>query len=214
MADVEFFLDPICPWAWVTSRWTVEVASQRGLDVDWRFISLRMVNESKDYDRDFPPQYVNVHEAGRSMLRIAAAAREAGGNDAVGRLYTELGNRLHTDGRSRAEIHEGDFSLIDEAVESAGLSAAIGEARSDERYDTVVRAETDLAISRTGPDVGTPILTFDPGTAEEATFFGPVMGRIPRGDEAVALWDDVVAMARRPYVFELKRTQRGRPDFG
>lgn len=214
MADVEFFLDPICPWAWVTSRWTVEVAEQRGLSVDWRFICLRMLNEAKDYDREFPPRYLNVHGAGRRMLRIAAAARDHGGNEAVGRLYAELGARLHTAGRSQAEVHEGDFSLIAEAIGAAGLPASLEEAGEDEGRDVVVRQETDVALSRTGADVGTPILTFDPGTAEEASFFGPVMGRIPRGEEALALWDDVVRLARRPYVFELKRTMRGRPDFG
>jgi 2-hydroxychromene-2-carboxylate isomerase len=213
MADVDFFFDPICPWAWVTSRFTAEVARQRDLDVDWRFISLRMVNERKDYDRDFPEGYINVHNAGRDMLRMAAAARDAGGNEAVGRLYTELGVRLHDQGRSRTEIREGDRSLIAEAIGAAGLAPELEKAADDASFDELVRVETELAISRTGGDVGTPILTFGPGSAEEASFFGPVMGRIPRGDEAVALWDHVVFLARQPFVFEVKRTLRGRPDF-
>ena len=214
MADVEFFFDPICPWAWVTSRFTLEVAGQRDLAVDWRFISLRMVNEQKDYGKDFPEGYVHVHGAGRAMLRIAAAAREHGGNDAVGRLYTELGVRLHDQGRSRSEVREGDFSLFAEAVAAAGLPPELEKAGDDEGHDAVVRAETELALGRTGPDVGTPILTLDPGTAEEASFFGPVIARIPRGEEALRIWDAAALLARTPYFYELKRTNRQRPEFG
>ena len=120
---VDFFFDPVCPWAWVTSRFTTEVAGLRGIDVDWRFISLRMVNEQKDYGKVFPPGYVNSHEGGRAMLRVAAAARQHGGNEAVARLYTELGTRLHDHGRGQTELREGDFSLIAESIVAAGLPA-------------------------------------------------------------------------------------------
>src|SRR5262245_11891388 len=130
MADVEFFFDPICPWAWITSRLTVEVADQRGLDVEWRFISLRMVNEQKDYDRDFPPGYINAHGGGRRMLRIAAAARDHGGNGAVAAAYTAFGEHLHTAGRA-AEIREADYRLIDDAVAAAGLPASLVAAGED-----------------------------------------------------------------------------------
>ena len=214
MADVDFFLDPICPWAWLTSRFTIEVAAQRDLSVDWRFICLRMVNEQKDYGKEFPQGYTNVHESGRAMLRVAAAARELGGNEAVGRLYSELGVRLHNEGRARTEVREGDFSLVGEAVLAAGLPAELETAGKDESLDTLIRAETDLALSRTGPDVGTPILTFGPGTADEVSFFGPVIGRVPRGEEALRIWDAVVTLARTPDLYEVKRTNRERPVFG
>ena len=214
MADVEFFFDPICPWAWITSRFTIEVADQRDLSVDWRFICLRMVNEQKDYGKDFPQGYVNVHGAGRAMLRMAAAAREHGGNDAVARLYTELGVRLHDQGRSRSEVREGDLSLLPEAVAAAGLPTLVAEAAEDERHDKVVRAETEQALDRTGPDVGTPILTFGPGTPDEASVFGPVIGRIPRGEEALRIWDAAVLLARTPGLYEVKRTNRQAPVFG
>ena len=210
---VDFFFDPVCPWAWVTSRFTAEVAGLRGIDVEWRFISLRMVNEQKDYGKDFPPGYVNSHEGGRAMLRVAAAARQHGGNEAVARLYTELGTRLHDHGRGQSELREGDFSLIAESVVAAGLPAELEAAGKDEAHDAVIRAETDLALSRTGSGVGTPILTFDPGTPAEASFFGPVLGRIPRGEEALQLWDTVVTLARTRDLYELKRTNRQRPDF-
>ena len=213
MADLEFFFDPVCPWAWVTSRWVVEVAEQRSYDVDWRFICLRIVNEEKAFEQDPTSPYARVHGAGRMMLRAAAAAKVAGGSDAVGRLYTELGNRLHHEGRSMSEIREGNYSLIDEAIEAAGLGTDIAAATNDEKWDEVLRDETALALSRTGNDVGTPIITFAPGTIEETSFFGPVLNRIPRGAEAVEIWDTVEKLARVPGLFELKRTNRGRPDF-
>jgi 2-hydroxychromene-2-carboxylate isomerase len=213
MADVEFFFDPICPWAWITSRFTVEVAGQRDLSVDWRFICLRMVNEERDYEREFPPGYVNAHRAGQRMLRIAAAARRDGGNEAVAALYTAFGEQLHT-ARRGEEIRDGDDSVISESVELAGLPAALTAAGEDEALDAVVRDETDLALSRTGKDVGTPIITFAPGTADEVSYFGPVLARIPRGDEAVRIWDAVEVLARTPGFAELKRSARDRPTFG
>jgi 2-hydroxychromene-2-carboxylate isomerase len=212
MADVEFFFDPICPWAWITSRLTVEVARQRELAVDWRFICLRMVNEDKEYEKDFPPGYVNAHTAGQRMLRIAAATRQDLGNDAVGALYTAFGEQLHTAGRSE-EIRDGDDSVIGEAVEIAGLPAALVAASSDEELDAVVREETDLALGRTGNDVGTPILTFAPGTADETSLFGPVVARIPRGEEALRIWDAVELLARTRGFAELKRSARDRPTY-
>jgi 2-hydroxychromene-2-carboxylate isomerase len=212
MADVEFFFDPICPWAWITSRFTVEVAGQRDLAVDWRFICLRMVNEERDYEREFPPGYVNAHRAGQRMLRIAAAARRDGGNEAVAALYTAFGEQLHT-ARRGEEIRDGDDSVIGESVELAGLPAALTSDGDDEALDAVVRDETDLALSRTGKDVGTPIITFAPGTADEVSFFGPVVSRIPRGDEALRIWDAVELLARTPGFAELKRSARDRPTF-
>jgi 2-hydroxychromene-2-carboxylate isomerase len=213
MADVEFFFDPICPWAWITSRFTIEVAEQRDLDIEWRFICLRIVNEEKDYGKDFPQGYVNAHGGGRRMLRVAAAARDDGGNDAVAALYTALGEQLHTGGRAK-EIREGDYSVIGEAVELSGLPAALSAAADDEGYDAVLREETDAALARTGKDVGTPIITFAPGTDREASFFGPVIARIPRGDEALRIWDAVEMLASTPGFAELKRSSRERPIFG
>jgi hypothetical protein len=213
IADIDFFFDPICPWAWITSRFTVEVASQRGLAVDWKFICLRMVNEEKDYERDFPAGYVNAHGGGRRMLRIAAAAREQHGNDAVAALYTAFGERLHTAGRS-VEIREADYGLIEEAVDAVGLPSSLVEAGEDEGYDVVLREETEVALSRTGKDVGTPIITLTPGTDREASFFGPVIARIPRGEEALRIWDAFELLARTPGFAELKRSARDRPAFG
>ena len=213
MADVEFFFDPICPWAWITSRFAIEVADQRGLSIDWRFICLRMVNEEKDYEREFPQGYINAHGGGRRMLRIAAAAREHDGNGAVGALYSALGRELHDGGRS-VEIRDADYRVIDEAVAAAGLPPALVAAGEDEGNDVVLREETEVALSRTGKDVGTPIITFSPGTDTEATFFGPVISRIPRGEEALRIWDAAELLARTPGFAEIKRSARERPAFG
>jgi 2-hydroxychromene-2-carboxylate isomerase len=212
MADVEFFFDPICPWAWISSRLTVEVVRQRELDVDWRFICLRMVNEDRHYEHEFPPGYVNAHTAGQRMLRIAAATRQDGGNEAVSALYTAFGEQLHTAGRSE-EVRDGDDSLIVEAVELAGLPASLAAAGDDEEFDGVLREETDLALRRTGKDVGTPIITFGPGSERETSFFGPVIARIPRGEEALRIWDAFELLARTPGFAEIKRSARDRPTF-
>ena len=99
MSDVDFFFDPICPWAWITSRWAVEVAGLRQLEVDWRFISLRIVNEHRDYETEFPAGYPEIHGLGLRLLRVAAAAREEGGNAAVGALYSEFGRIIHSEHR-------------------------------------------------------------------------------------------------------------------
>jgi 2-hydroxychromene-2-carboxylate isomerase len=210
---IEFFFDPVCPWAWITSRFAVEVSEQTGLPIDWRFICLRMVNDVKDYST-FPPGYANVHGAGRSFLRVAAAARAEAGNDGVGRLYTALGTALHNNGRG-AEVREsGDVSgVLADALATAGLPATLAQAADDESFDAVLHEETDLALSRTGKDVGTPIITYDPGTDHEQSFFGPVISRIPRGDEAIEVWAAVERLARTPGLAEVKRSLRSRPQF-
>lgn len=213
-AHIEFFFDPMCPWAWITSRFVNEVATHQPLDVTWRFISLRMVNEAKDYERDFPPAYERLHAAGTAMLRVAAAVGDSGGSAAVGRLYTELGTRLHDQGGS-ARIRDGEdpSGLLGEAVVAAGLPAALASAAADEAWTEVVRADTSVALARTGPGVGTPIITFDPSRPDNTSIFGPVVARIPRGHEAVAVWEAARLLACTPGLAELKRSRRDRPDF-
>lgn len=213
---LDFFFDPVCPWAWITSRWVTGVAAARPVEVTWRFIALRMVNEHRYDERDFPARYAVVHGAGLRLLRIAAAVRYREGNDAVARWYTAVGTLLHTEGRSGPTWEAGEAALaglVDEALRRAGLPDAYAAERDDDAHDTVIRAETELALERTGPDVGTPIITFDPGTGAEASFFGPVISRIPRGAEALTVWDAVVALARTPGMAELKRSVRSRPVF-
>jgi Mycothiol-dependent nitroreductase Rv2466c len=120
---------------------------------------------------------------------------------------------VHNAGRGRSEVREGDLSLIEEAVAAAGLDPSMAAAANNEGFDAVLRGETDIALSRTGKDVGTPIITFAPGTDREASFFGPVIARIPRRAEATELWDAVERLARTEGLYELKRTNREAPDF-
>jgi 2-hydroxychromene-2-carboxylate isomerase len=196
--DLEFFFDPICPFDWVTSRWVVEVSELRGVTIEWKFIALAIVNEETDYSK-FPPAYPALHGLGRRLLRVAAAARAAGGNEAVGAFYTATGDRMHHDGVSVA---------VFEVVAAAGLDASLAAAADDESWDELLREETDQSLGRTGRDVGTPILTFAPGTDREASLFGPVISSIPRGDAALELWDAVQTLARTPGFAELKRSMR------
>ena len=212
--DLEFFFDPVCPFAWITSRWVCEVQERSGYSVRWRFISLAIVNEAKDYSQ-FPPAYATVHGAGKRWLRIAAAVDEVSGNDAVAAFYTALGTALHTSGLSR-RVLEGEAlpgDLAEQALVAAGLDPALAAAADDEARDAVLRSDTEIALGRTGRDVGTPILTFDPGTDRENSLFGPVISRIPRGDDAVALWDAVRTLAATPGFAEFKRSLRDEIDF-
>ncbi|MHB8506969.1 MAG: mycothiol-dependent nitroreductase Rv2466c family protein [Acidimicrobiales bacterium] len=197
MSDVEFFFDPICPWAWLTSRWVAEVAARRDLDVDWRFICLGIVNASRSLDPSHEASYL----AGRRLLRVAAAVRAAEGRERVGELYTQFGGDLHVHRRRDDIVGDLPGYLV-----SVGLGDYVGAA-GDEGLDTVLQEETDAALERTGRDVGTPIITFG-----GASWFGPVISRVPRGDEALRLWDAVWEVATFPGLAELKRSLREPPQ--
>jgi len=208
-ADVEFFWDPVCPWAWLTSRWVAEVASLRSLEVDWRFISLRLLNKHKNYETDFPAGYPAVHGSGLKLLRVAAAVRDAEGRGRMGELYTTFGGDIHVH-RRRKEITDHYDAGFPDYLASVGLGA-FAAAANDDRWDTVLQAETDEALSRTGNDVGTPIITFSHAGSTHS-FFGPVISRVPRGDEALRLWDAVWEVATFPGLAELKRSLREPPQ--
>jgi len=141
MADVEFFFDPVCPWAWITSRWIEEVRHQRPLDVTWRFIALRIINEHRDYDHDFPPSHLERHTLGLRLLRVAAALRAAAGPDAVGPYYAAVGGVLHVDGG----IPDPATVLAD-----LGHDPHLADAASETAWDDVVRADGDEALMRAG----------------------------------------------------------------
>lgn len=224
MADIEFFFDPMCPWAWITSRWTTEVASQRDLEVEWRFISLKLLNEpafradeeavAEGREPQLPPTYRESSNIGFRLLRVAAALREQVGNDAVADFYTACGRVIHEGGLSARMWNGEDVGdVVSDVLNSAGLDEAFVAAADDETHDEVIRAETDLAIARAGEDLGTPIITFDTSRPDEATMFGPVINRIPRGEEALELWDAMWTVARTPGIAEFKRSIRGEPRF-
>jgi 2-hydroxychromene-2-carboxylate isomerase len=206
VADVDFFFDPVCPWAWITSRWVTEVAEQRSLEVDWRFIALRMIN-GDDFYAKARPGYEEGHMLGLRLLRVAAAIRDDAGIAPVADYYTVIGRAIHVEeGRDELNGVEG----IAKVLASLDLSPDLAEAADDEAWDLPVRADTDEALARVGKDVGTPIITF--GAPGGPSFFGPVISRVPRGREAVDLWDAVVAVAKVPGFAELKRSLRERPQ--
>lgn len=208
--DAEFFLDTGCPWCWVTSRWVTNVQSERELSVRWRFISLMILNE--DVDNDYVNRARPTHLAMLRILRACHEVREREGNDALGRLYTAIGTELHVHGRGD-EAYADVPAFLSGCLSAVGLDPAYAAHADDESHDAALRAETEEALARTGADVGTPIITFGPGSEAERSFFGPVMPRAPKGDDAVALWNAVATLAHSD-VAELKRTLRGDLDFG
>lgn len=211
MSDLEFFFDPVCPWAWITSRWVSEVQAQRDYDVRWRFISLYIVNEQQTATW-YTPEYRAGHLVGHHALRVADQLRLTVDNEAVGRFYTTVGTAFHHDGR-RAEMQADPVSFVKSALGDIGADVGLADHVFDESHDAYLREETELAFSRTGRDVGTPILTFHPGAADEGSFFGPVIAKIPRGGEAAKLWDAIELIATSSGLSELKRSNRSRPDF-
>ena len=215
-ADLRFYFDPVCPFAWMTSTWVRTVAAQRDYRVDWRFISLRIVNEGVDYAAQFPPEYEAGHTAGLRLLRVASRVRAEHGRPAVGAFYEALGHRVFESELQEnwgAGEHRDTPAFVEPALAAAGLPEELSVALDDDAQDVVIRAETEEALSLTGRDVGTPILHFEPGAPSGGTaFFGPVISRRPSGEEAVALWDHVVALARFPGFAELKRSLRERPQ--
>ncbi len=208
MADLDFFVDPVCPWAWITSRWVTEVQALRQYEVSWKFSSLRMVNSDRGYEPDSSRE--RIHIVGLQGLRVASAARARAGNAAVAAFFTQLGNALHVQGRGEELANPQQF--FSEVATSAGLPAEISDAWQDTAHDSVIRYETDLALSRTGKDVGTPILTFAPNSDHAVSLFGPVISKAPRGNEALKLWDAVQTLAETG-VAEIKRSLRSAPDF-
>ena len=214
-ADARFYFDPTCPFAWMTSKWVRVVQQERGYQVDWRFISLWMVNADVDYETHFPPGYIAGHTAGLRLLRVAAAARDRSGPDAVARFYAAAGGRIFDAAPDPAREgsdtgYRGTPEFVAPILADAGLPAALVGALDDESFDVVIRTETDEALTLTGKDVGTPIIQFQP--PDGMAFFGPVISRLPAPADAVQLWDHVAALATFPGFAELKRSLRERPQ--
>jgi hypothetical protein len=211
--DLHFYFDPVCPFAWMTSKWVRIVAAQRDYRVDWRFISLRMLNAHIDYASHFPPEYEAGHTAGLRLLRVVARVRAEQGRDAVGPLYQAIGTRIFDTSREVDPLSASDQAgrrMLVPLLDEVGLAAGFADALEDTSLDDEIRAETEEALALTGRDVGTPILHFQPpgGTA----FFGPVISRLPSADDAVELWDHVIALASFPGFAEMKRSLRERPQ--
>jgi 2-hydroxychromene-2-carboxylate isomerase len=209
--DVEFFWDPMCPWAWLTSRWVAEVARQRDLHVDWRFISLRMVNEGRTLDPAYAERVAVGHGVGLKLLRVAAAMRADGRREELGHWYTVFGGDIHVQ-RRRKELTDHYEAGFPEYLRAAGVPEQYLAAANDERWDADVRADTETALRRAGDDVGTPIISFNPGGGELQSFFGPVISRVPRGEDATRLWDALWEVVTYPGFAEVKRSIRETPQ--
>lgn len=194
----DFWFDPACPFAWISSRWILEVEQVRDISVDWHLMSLAYLNEDKDISEDYRAMLSTAWEP----VRVCMAAEQQHGKESLLPLYTALGLRRHNQDQALTR------PVIEEALVEAGLPTDLADAMDDASYDDAIRASHHRGMDQVGAEVGTPTIAF-----EGAAFFGPVLSTIPRGEEAGQLWDGCVAVAKVPYFYELKRTRTGDLDF-
>lgn len=193
----EFWFDPLCPWAWMTSRWMMEVQQVRPVDVTWSLMSLSVLNEG----RDLPEQYQSLMVEGWGPVRVVIAAREKFGAEIVKPLYDALGERIHHQQLPYPEAIAG-------AIAELGLPAELADAATSGEHDDELRASHQRAIDLVGDEVGTPVVAVN-GIA----FFGPVVSPAPKGEAAGRLWDGCVLVAGTEGFFELKRSRTVGPIF-
>lgn len=196
--SVEMWFDPICPWAWMTSRWLMEVERLRDLDVTWSVMSLAVLNEHRELDT----AYRSLMELAWGPVRVIIAAAEVHGAGVIKPLYDAMGTRIHLGKRN-------DFdNLIREALVEVGLPESLASAAHHKTHDAALRRSHKRGISLVGTDVGTPIIS-----VEGVAFFGPVVTPSPKGEDAARLWDGCVLVASTPGFYELKRTRTQGPIF-
>lgn len=196
--NVDFWFDPICPWAWITSRWILEVAPMRDLAVRWHVMSLSVLNEG----RNLSAEYRERMDIARGPVRVLIAAQQRYGDDVLLPLYTALGMRFHVE---HAPIER---ATVEAALADCELPADLAEVMTSTDYDTRLQASHEDGIQRVGLEVGTPIISVN-----GAAFFGPVVTPMPKGEAAARLWDGVVLVTGTDGFFELKRTRDRRPEF-
>ncbi len=194
----DFWFDPLCPWAWITSRWMLEVQRVRPVATRWHVMSLAVLNEG----RDLPEEYRQLMAEAWGPVRVCIAAAQQHGEDVLLPLYTALGTRFHHEKRPK------DRETVVEALAEAGLPAGVADAMTSTDYDEALRASHEDGISRVGMDVGTPVIAVG-----QTAFFGPVVTPTPRGEAAGRLWDGVLLVAGTDGFYELKRTRDRGPIF-
>jgi protein-disulfide isomerase-like protein with CxxC motif len=197
-ATADFWFDPICPWAWMSSRWMLEVEQVRDVTVRWHVMSLAYLNEG----RDLPESYRELMAQAWGPVRVVIAAAAAHGDDVILPLYTALGRRFHLDARPK------DRATIEEALADVGLPTSLADAMTSTEFDEALKKSHHAGMDQVGMDVGTPVISVD-GIA----FFGPVVSPAPRGVAAGRLWDGVLLVAGTDGFFELKRSRTRDPIF-
>jgi predicted DsbA family dithiol-disulfide isomerase len=195
---VDFWFDPICPWAWISSRWLLEVEAVRPIQAHWHVMSLAYLNEG----RDLPEQYRKILNEAWGPVRVCIAARQAKGDDILLPLYNALGTRFHLEGKPK------DRATLVEALDEVGLDPALADAADSTEYDDALRASHHEGMDQVGFDVGTPVIS-----VEGVAFFGPVLTPAPKGEAAGRLWDGVLLVAGTDGFFELKRSRTRDPIF-
>ena len=203
-ATVEMWFDPRCPWAWITSRWLLEVEKVRPVQILFRVISLSVLNEGRE---NLPERYKEGLAKGWGPVRVAIAAEQKYGNEVLRDLYTALGTRAHLQKR------ELDNDTLVEVLAGLGLDPALAEAADSTEYDEALRASHDAGMAPVGLDVGTPVIHAPGPDGATIAFFGPVVTPAPKGEAAGRLWDGVLLVAGTPGFYEIKRTRDVRPSF-